>query len=168
MASRIPAAYLDGPLASDRGVTYVVRSMTIAVVPFMLFVVLMMCLMARSLGPAFLLLVLAFANRSDEWEFLYDGPCVRHVVRHWGIRVRTQTLPLEPDAGASSEDVSDLLFVSSRSQWHRLVFSPGGAGDSYAWLRSNDRADVERAIGLLNDSIGRVLARGPARAASSP
>jgi len=155
-----PSVALASKVITDEGVTFsFVSVMAPLFTIFGLVAILTFSLIQHSAAPCLAALLLPIFWAKSRWAFCYSGPTIKHRISLFGLTLWRRTWPLTDSDSASADLIDDAWYMTARPQWYKLNLWSCALRKDHELMRSNEPADLERLVAMLNDTIKDVCAK---------
>jgi hypothetical protein len=156
----VPSLALASKVTTDEGVTFSFTNVMAPVFTLLCLVaILTFSLVKHSAVPWLLVLLLPLFWGKSRWTFCYRGPSVKHRLDLFGLTLWRRQWPLRASDSASADLIEDSIFMTARPRWYKLNLWSCAQTKDHELMRSNEPADLERTVALLNDAIKEVCAK---------
>jgi hypothetical protein len=156
----VPSLALASKVTTDEGVTF---SFTNVMAPLFtllgLVVILTFSLLKHSAVPWVLVLLLPLFWGKSRWTFCYFGPRVKHRLDLFGLTLWHRQWRLTVSDSASADLIEDSFFMTARPRWYKLNLWSCAQTKDHELMRSDEPADLERIVAMLNEAIKEVCAK---------
>ena len=156
----VPSLALASKVTTDEGVTFSFTNVMAPVFTLLcLLAILTFSLVKRSAVPWLLVLLLPLFWSKSRWTFCYRGPSVKHRLDLFELTLWRRQWPLTASDSASADLIEDSIFMTARPRGYKLNLWSCAQTKNHELMRSNEPADLERTVAMLNDAIKEVCAK---------